>query len=165
MTDDALKQALAELGDVVRCRCDEAFRDRGLQDPQCQCDSMDAVRVVIARIEWLEREKREAALDAIAAMGQAQEAYEAQLKAEAKLAEVEAERDAAIAALPAVSAQGVRVKPTEAQVASACLSYRHDFGLLDGLERTLVMQQARDWLHAWQKELATLAAIREGRND
>jgi hypothetical protein len=55
--DDALKQALAELGDVVRCRCDEAYRERDLQDPQCQCDSMDAVRVVIARIEWLERER------------------------------------------------------------------------------------------------------------
>jgi hypothetical protein len=57
MTDDLVKQALAELGDVVRCRCDEAYRDRDLQDPQCQCDSMDAVRVVIARIEWLERER------------------------------------------------------------------------------------------------------------
>jgi len=57
MTDDALKQALAELGDVVRCRCDEAYRDRDLQDPDCQCDSMDAVRVVIARVEWLERER------------------------------------------------------------------------------------------------------------
>lgn len=57
MSDEQLEQALAELGDVVRCHCDEAFRDRGLQDPQCQCDSMDAVRVVIARVEWLERER------------------------------------------------------------------------------------------------------------
>ncbi len=47
------------------------------------------------RIEWLERERREAALDALAAMGQAQEAYEAQLKAEATLtAQVEALRGA-----------------------------------------------------------------------
>lgn len=38
------------------------------------------------RIEQLEKEKREAALDAIAALGQAQDAYEAQLGAEAKLA-------------------------------------------------------------------------------
>jgi hypothetical protein len=37
----------------------------------------------------LAREKREAALDALAAAGQAQEAYEAQLKAEAKLAKAE----------------------------------------------------------------------------
>lgn len=105
MSDEQLEQALAELDDVVRCRCDEAFRDRGLQDPQCNCDSMDAVRVVLARIEWLERErvldaklladtqallekaevlmreaadriqqlereKREAALDALAAIGE-----------------------------------------------------------------------------------------------
>jgi len=55
-------------------------------------------------------------------------------------------------AIPAVT-PGVRVKPTDAQLASACMSYRHDFGLLDGLERTLVLHQARDWLHAWQKEL------------
>lgn len=48
---------------------------------------------------------------------------------------------------------GVKVKPTDAQLASACMSYRHDFGLLGGLERTLVLHQARDWLHAWQKEL------------
>jgi hypothetical protein len=121
MTDDLVKQALAELGDVVRCCCHEAFRDRDLQDPQCNCDSMDAVRVVIARVEWLEREraldaklladtqalldkaevvmreaadriqqlereKREAALDALAAHGQAHDAYEAQLKAEATVA-------------------------------------------------------------------------------
>ena len=57
MTDELLEEALAELGDVVQCRCDEAYRDRDLQDPQCQCDSMDAVRTVIARIEWLERER------------------------------------------------------------------------------------------------------------
>jgi hypothetical protein len=91
MSDEQLGQALAELGDVVRCRCHEAYRDRDLQDPQCQCDSMDAVRVVLARIEALERERREAALDALAAMGQAQEAYEAQLKAEAKVEQLERE--------------------------------------------------------------------------
>lgn len=45
------------------------------------------------RIEALERERREAALDALAAMGQAQEAYEAQLKAEAKVEQLERERD------------------------------------------------------------------------
>lgn len=56
MSDDLVKQALAELGDMVRCRCHEAYRNRDLQDPQCNCDSMDAVRTVIARIAWLERE-------------------------------------------------------------------------------------------------------------
>lgn len=47
------------------------------------------------RIEALEREKREAALDALAAHGQAHDAYEAQLKAEARLVKaVEAMREA-----------------------------------------------------------------------
>lgn len=46
------------------------------------------------RIEALERERREAALDALAAMGQAQEAYEAQLKAEATVATLTAQMEA-----------------------------------------------------------------------
>ena len=54
MTDEELTQAMAELQEVVRCHCDEAFRDRGLQDPQCQCDSDEAVKVVADRIEALE---------------------------------------------------------------------------------------------------------------
>ena len=54
MTDEELTQAMAELQEVVRCHCDEAFRDRGLQDPQCQCDSAEAVKVVADRIEALE---------------------------------------------------------------------------------------------------------------
>ena len=54
MTDDKeLTQAMAELQEVVRCRCDEAYRDRGLEDPQCECDSADAVKVVANRIEAL----------------------------------------------------------------------------------------------------------------
>jgi hypothetical protein len=57
MTDDPVKQALAELSDLVRCRCHEAYRDRGLQDPQCMCDSADAVKVVTDRIEELERDR------------------------------------------------------------------------------------------------------------
>jgi hypothetical protein len=44
---------MAELQEVVRCRCDEAYRDRGLKDPQCECDSADAVKVVADRIEAL----------------------------------------------------------------------------------------------------------------
>lgn len=51
MTDDPVKQALAELSDLVRCRCHEAYKGRGLQDPQCMCDSADAVKVVTDRIE------------------------------------------------------------------------------------------------------------------
>lgn len=59
----------------------------------------------------------------------------------------------AIAALPAVVPG---VKPTDAQVASACMSYRHDFGLMDVEQRERLMFTAREWLHAWQKEIAAL---------
>ena len=54
MTDEELTQAMAELQEVVRCRCDEAYRDRGLKDPHCECDSADAVKVVADRIKALE---------------------------------------------------------------------------------------------------------------
>lgn len=53
MTDAKLTQAMAELQEVVRCRCDEAYRDRGLKDPHCECDSADAVKVVADRIKDL----------------------------------------------------------------------------------------------------------------
>jgi hypothetical protein len=48
------------------------------------------------------------------------------------------------------------VTPTDNQVASACLSYRHDFGLMDKPARDGLMWQAKEWLHAWRKEFATL---------
>ena len=54
MSDEELTLAIAELQEVVRCRCDEAYRDRGLKDPHCECDSADAVKVVADRIEALE---------------------------------------------------------------------------------------------------------------
>lgn len=57
-----------------------------------------------------------------------------------------------IRAVPTVT-PGIKVKPTDAQVASACMSYRHDFGLLGAEDRQQVMRQARFWLEAWQKEL------------
>ena len=44
-------------------------------------------------------------------------------------------------------------QPTDAQVRSACLSYRHDFGLLTVAEAAIVKSEAREWLRAWQKEL------------
>ena len=47
-----------------------------------------------AAIRELEARARESAMQELAALGQAQDAYEAQLAAEAKLAEVEKERDA-----------------------------------------------------------------------
>lgn len=54
MTDaDQVRQALAEMWDVVKCRCHEAYTGRGLHDPDCQCDSTDAVQTVANRIEAL----------------------------------------------------------------------------------------------------------------
>ena len=43
-------------------------------------------------------------------------------------------------------------KPTPKQLESACLSFRHDYGLLDEEERKMVRFQAMEWLTAWQKE-------------
>lgn len=44
-------------------------------------------------------------------------------------------------------------EPTGTEIADACLSYRHDFGLMDGPERVALMHQAREWLHAWRKTM------------
>lgn len=41
---------------------------------------------------------------------------------------------------------------TEAQIASACLSYRHDFGLLGETDRKSMMWIARQWERAFAKE-------------
>jgi hypothetical protein len=54
MSDDLVKNAIAELQDDVRCRCHPAYKDRGLHDPDCNCDSAGAVQVVTDRIEELE---------------------------------------------------------------------------------------------------------------
>jgi hypothetical protein len=46
--------------------------------------------------------------------------------------------------------------PTESQIASACLSYRHDFGLLSEPQRELIMFQGLEWLRAWRREFSSL---------
>lgn len=51
---------------------------------------------------------------------------------------------------PAPAALAAR--PTDAQLASACMFYRHDFGLLDVTAKKNMMWQAHEWLRAWQKE-------------
>ena len=51
MTDDPVEQALAELHDLVRCRCHPAYTGRGLHDPDCECDSAEAVTIVADHIE------------------------------------------------------------------------------------------------------------------
>ena len=50
---------------------------------------------------------------------------------------------------PAPQAQ--RKPLSDAQIASACLSYRHDFGLLPEDERKRLMLQAREWERALGK--------------
>jgi len=44
------------------------------------------------------------------------------------------------------------VTPTDAQVHSACMSFRHDYGLLPEAERVKLRFEAREWLIAWLKE-------------
>jgi len=46
--------------------------------------------------------------------------------------------------------------PTEPQIASACLSYRHDFGLLSEPQRELIMFEGLEWLRAWRREFPSL---------
>jgi hypothetical protein len=58
MSDDLVKQALAELQDLVRCRCAPAYKDRKLRDPDCHCEDAGTVKVVAERIEELEEERR-----------------------------------------------------------------------------------------------------------
>jgi hypothetical protein len=43
-------------------------------------------------------------------------------------------------------------EPTDAQINSACLSFRHDYGLLDDHDRERLGFVAVEWLRAWQKE-------------
>src|SRR5690606_19829556 len=42
---------------------------------------------------------------------------------------------------------------TAEQVASACVTYRHDFGLLPEVERHLLMAEARRWAAAFGMEV------------
>ena len=51
---------------------------------------------------------------------------------------------------------------TERDLASACLSYRHDFGLMDETDRGLLMFQAREWARAFGLSI-TAAAPEKGQ--
>lgn len=44
-------------------------------------------------------------------------------------------------------------QPTDAEINSACFSYRHDYGLLSEDEKKRIRFQAKEWLHVWRKEL------------
>ena len=54
-----VKHALASLQELVQCRCHEAFKDRGLHDPQCNCDYVEEVEAVTAYIEGLEKKNKD----------------------------------------------------------------------------------------------------------
>ena len=43
-------------------------------------------------------------------------------------------------------------EPTDEQIASACLSFRHDYGLLTEVEQACLECSAVEWLRAWRKE-------------
>jgi hypothetical protein len=51
-------------------------------------------------------------------------------------------------------------EPTVEQVNDACLSYAHDYGLMNREDREKLSWQAKWWLHAWRKTLAR-AALQE----
>ena len=64
MSDLSIEQAIAEMRDLVRCRCHPAYKDRGLHDPDCNCDSAEAVEVLArfclaATLTALKRENHE----------------------------------------------------------------------------------------------------------
>ena len=48
---------------------------------------------------------------------------------------------------PALNSAGATI----AQIDSACLSFRHDFGLMDHQERNAIRHQASMWQQAWAK--------------
>ena len=41
--------------------------------------------------------------------------------------------------------------PTDAEIESACLSYRHDYGLMTDEQKRMLRCDALEWLRAWQK--------------
>lgn len=52
-------------------------------------------------------------------------------------------------------------EPTDAQINSACMSFRHDFGLLSDEERARTKFYAREWLRAWLRELPKTHVLRD----
>lgn len=44
-------------------------------------------------------------------------------------------------------------EPTNAEIVDACISYRHDFGLLSSAKQNTCKFIAKEWLIAWQKQM------------
>jgi hypothetical protein len=51
-------------------------------------------------------------------------------------------------------------KPTDAQVHSACLSMAHDYGMMTPDQQKTLQFEAREWLHAWLKEMPKTPSLR-----
>ena len=92
--EEQVSQALAELWDIVRCRCHEAYTGRGLHDPDCQCDSADAVKVVADRIEALTEQLAAASQDTKALEDELQMQEQEACMMENDYIKLEKERDA-----------------------------------------------------------------------
>jgi hypothetical protein len=55
------------------------------------------------------------------------------------------------AALLRQPSEGPPRRPADAEIDDACMWFRHDFGLLEGIERQAVRHTAIEWLRAWIK--------------
>ena len=71
------------------------------------------------------------------------------------------ERETESTVLPGAPEKENDWEPTEGQVASACLSKQHDYGLLPEAERASMRFEAREWLRAWLKEMPRTPALRK----
>ena len=45
-------------------------------------------------------------------------------------------------------------QPTDSEIHSACMSYRHDYGIMEPTEQKTLFQEAKLWYEAWRKEIA-----------
>ncbi len=122
MTDEELvKQALAELGDVVRCRCHEAYKERGLHDPDCQCDSAEALATVERHIATLTEQLEAARADAKEAEAYAEELEKDQVDLCRQLIAAE---DKLAKAVEALKEALYFLKPTESDMEKKAGIYR-----------------------------------------
>jgi hypothetical protein len=55
--------------------------------------------------------------------------------------------------LKGTQAMTTELRPTDDQIESACLSYRHDFGLLEAAQQSQIKYAGLEWLLAWQKAM------------
>lgn len=84
--EEKVSQALAELWDIVKCRCNEAYTGRGLHDPDCQCDSTDALQTVADIVKARTKERDTSREYAGEVRIREKVADDARIEAEAKLA-------------------------------------------------------------------------------